>query len=73
MAKMRIFEKYGGGGSRHGGAGRITLASYFVLGGFILYLFRFEGGLVAVRVTCQQKFSSLNSQPNFLPPQKIRM
>jgi len=25
MAKMGIFEKYGGAGSRHGGARRITL------------------------------------------------
>jgi len=25
MSKMGIFEKYGGAGSRHGGAGRITL------------------------------------------------
>jgi len=24
MSKMGIFEKYGGAGSRHGGAGRIT-------------------------------------------------
>jgi len=27
MSKMEIFEKYGGAGSRHGGAGRITLMS----------------------------------------------
>jgi len=25
MSKMEIFEKYGSAGSRHGGAGRITL------------------------------------------------